>query len=129
MSDGAAEGAPGTAGRPQVEDVPVVDAKVPEVPVPEVPRIDAPPLVRGNGAFLATLALVAVGFAYSAAVPQHWLRGVLVAAAGFALGAGLRLTLPQGRAGMLEIRSRGLDALCLGGVSVLIVTVGVLLPR
>lgn len=98
-------------------------------PAPGPPRVAAPPLVAGNAPFLLTLALVAAGFAYTAAVPDHWLRGVLVAAGGFLLGATLRLALPDERAGMLAIRAKSLDVACLGGVAVLIVTVGVLLPH
>lgn len=121
MSEEAPAGAgpsPGPAGQPQVA-----------AGAPGPPRMEVPPLVAGNAPFLLTLAVVGAGFAYTAVVPEHWLRGVLVAAGGFLLGAALRLLLPEQRAGMLAIRGRALDAACFGGVAVLIVTVGVLLPR
>lgn len=119
---------------PVVEPGPVAPHAVAvAVPTPSTDppptAVEVPPLVSGNAAFLATLILVAAGFAYTAIVPEHWLRGVLVSSGGFALGAALRLVLPEERAGMLKIRGRALDVLCFGAVAVLIVTVGVLLPH
>jgi hypothetical protein len=92
-------------------------------------NLQAPPLFAGNLAFWSALAVIATGFAYTALEPQHWLRGVIVSALGFLLGAVLRAFLPAGRAGLLEMRTKALDVLFLGLVAVLIVTVGLLLPR
>jgi hypothetical protein len=117
--------APAAPEGPQAPEAP----SAPGTAGADASRVTAPPLVAGNAPFLATLALVAAGFAYTAIVPEHWLRGVLIAAGGFLLGAALRLVLPDGRAGMLKIRGRALDVACFGGVAVLIVTVGVLLPH
>jgi hypothetical protein len=84
---------------------------------------------RSNAPFLVVVALVATGVLYSAVVPAHWLRGVMVAAGGFSLATVLRLLLPNGSAGMLETRRKTVDVMCFGTISVLIVTVGALLPR
>lgn len=57
---------------------------------------------------LAAFALVAAGF---------WRRGALVMALGVAVAAGLRLTLPEDRAGLLAVRTRTVDFVTTASVS------------
>ncbi|MEZ0340148.1 DUF3017 domain-containing protein [Mycobacterium sp. pV006] len=57
---------------------------------------------------LAAFALVAAGF---------WRRGALVMAVGVAVAAGLRLALPDERAGLLAVRSRTVDFVTTASVS------------
>ncbi|MEP6598602.1 MAG: DUF3017 domain-containing protein [Actinomycetota bacterium] len=82
-----------------------------------------------EAAFLLVLAIVLVGVGTVFVVPDHWLRGVLVVAAGLLAAGVLRLVVPRSRAGLLVIRGRLFDAVCylmLGGMVVLF---GVLLPH
>lgn len=61
------------------------------------------------GLFLvAAFALVAAGY---------WRRGALVMAIGVAVAAGLRLTLPDDRAGLLAVRTKTVDFLTTASVS------------
>lgn len=61
------------------------------------------------GLFLvAAFALVAAGF---------WRRGALVMAVGVAAASGLRLTLPDERAGLLAVRGRTVDVVTTASVS------------
>jgi hypothetical protein len=75
------------------------------------------------------LALAATGIGYSAAVPPHWLRGVLLLATAMVLGGVLRLLLPARQAGLLAVRSRFTDVLCYAGTGVAIVVLGLALPH
>jgi hypothetical protein len=74
------------------------------------------------------LALSATGIGYAAAVPRHWLRGVLVLAGAMVIAGLLRLLLPARQAGLLAVRSRVFDVLCYCGVGVAIVVLGLALP-
>lgn len=56
----------------------------------------------------AAFVLVAAGF---------WRRGALVMAVGVAVAAGLRLALPEDRAGLLAVRSRTVDFVTTASVS------------
>ncbi len=58
------------------------------------------PIVVVGLIFLAALVLVAAGF---------WRRGALLIGAGVGVAAGLRLGLSEDRAGLLVVRSRGID--------------------
>lgn len=81
-----------------------------------------PPLVRQLPS-VAVLAVTACGLLLAAL--DRWQAGGLVVGLGLLLGAGLRLTLPPGRAGWLVVRSRSLDAgllLFLGVAVVLLAT-------
>lgn len=61
------------------------------------------------GLFLvAAFILVAAGY---------WRRGALVMAIGVAVAAGLRLTLPEDRVGLLAVRTRGVDIVTTASVS------------
>ncbi len=58
---------------------------------------------------LAVVLVVAAGVVGSS-VLGHWRVGSAVVGLGLLLGAALRLTLPARQAGLLVVRSRGLDA-------------------
>ena len=81
-----------------------------------------------NLPLVLVLAMGATGIAYSAAVPPHWLRGVLVLAGAMAIAGVLRLVLPARQAGLLAVRSRPFDVLCYCGVGIAIVVLGLALP-
>ena len=81
-----------------------------------------------NLPLIVVLALGATGIGYAAAVPRHWLRGVLVLAGAMVLAGVLRLLLPTRQAGLLAVRSRAFDVLCYCGVGVAIVVLGLALP-
>ena len=75
------------------------------------------------------LAMAATGVGYAAAVPPHWLRGVLLLAVALILAGLLRLLLPARQAGLLAVRGRFTDVLCYAGSGVAIVLLGLALPR
>lgn len=58
------------------------------------------------------LTIVAVGLIVVA--ENHFRRGTVIIAGGVCIAAGLRAVLPNGRAGLLVVRSRGIDLLTLG---------------
>ena len=97
----------------------------------------APPRRAGGGLrtvdlrnlpMVLVLAVGATGIAYSAAVPRHWLRGVLLLAAACAIAALCRLLLPARQAGLLAVRGRLVDVLCYGGLAAAIIGFGLALP-
>jgi hypothetical protein len=55
--------------------------------------------------------------AFGLVVAGYWRRGALVLAIGVAVAAALRLTLPEDRAGLLAVRSRGIDVATTASVS------------
>ncbi|PSL04673.1 Protein of unknown function (DUF3017) [Haloactinopolyspora alba] len=61
---------------------------------------------------LLVLAVIAVGIGIVA--DDHFRRGTFIIAGGVCLAAFLRAVLPNGRAGLLNVRSRFLDILTLG---------------
>jgi len=63
--------------------------------------------VRSQWPILLVGLTFAVGFALAAA--NFWRRGALLLGIGVVLAAALRLTLPNGRAGLLVVRSKGVD--------------------
>ena len=73
----------------------------------------------------AVLGVVAAGLLLVALA--DWEAGCVVVALGLLLGAGLRLSLPAGRAGALVVRSRVLDAtlLLVAGLAVLVLALNV----
>ena len=81
-----------------------------------------------NLPIVLVLALASTGIGFSAAVPRHWLRGVLVFAGAMVIAGLLRLLLPTRQAGLLAVRSRAFDVLCYCGVGVAIVALGLALP-
>ncbi len=81
-----------------------------------------------NLPIVVVLALGATGIAYSAVVPVHWLRGVLLLAVACGLAGVFRLALPARQAGLLAVRGRLVDVVCYGGLAVAIVVLGLALP-
>ena len=55
--------------------------------------------------------------AFGLGVAGYWRRGALVLAIGVAVAGILRLTLPEDRAGLLAVRSRGIDVATTASVS------------
>jgi Protein of unknown function (DUF3017) len=81
-----------------------------------------------NLPLVLVLTLSVTGIGYSAAVPRHWLRGVLVLAGAMMIAGVLRLLLPARQAGLLAVRSRAFDVLCYCGTGVAIIAFGLALP-
>lgn len=81
-----------------------------------------------NLPMLLVIALGTTGIAFSAAVPRHWLRGVLLLAFACAVAGAFRLLLPVRQAGLLVVRSRLTDVVCYVGLAVAITTLGLALP-
>ena len=81
-----------------------------------------------NLPILLVLALGATGIAYAAAVPRHWLRGVLLLAVACGIAGLLRLLLPVRQAGLLAVRGRLTDVVCYVGLAVAITVLGLALP-
>jgi predicted membrane channel-forming protein YqfA (hemolysin III family) len=81
-----------------------------------------------NLPMLLVIALGATGIAYSAAVPPHWLRGVLLLAVACGIAGVLRLLLPVRQAGLLAVRGRLTDVVCYLGLAVAIIVLGLALP-
>jgi Protein of unknown function (DUF3017) len=65
--------------------------------------------------------ILAVGLiivaAFTLVVAGYWRRGALVLAIGVGVAAALRLTLSEDRAGLLAVRSRGVDFVTTATVS------------
>jgi hypothetical protein len=81
-----------------------------------------------NLPIVLVLALSATGMAYAAAIPRHWLRGVLLLAVACAVAGLFRLLLPVRQAGLLAVRGRLADVLCYFGLAVAISVLGLALP-
>jgi hypothetical protein len=81
-----------------------------------------------NLPILLVLALGATGIGYAAAVPRHWLRGVLLLAVACGIAGVLRLLLPVRQAGLLAVRGRLTDVVCYVGLAVAIIALGLALP-
>lgn len=79
--------------------------------------------------FLLVLFIVAFGFCYSFIASGHWLRGVSVMAIGLVVAGLLRLVLPNGRAGMLAVRTRTFDAICYLALGIAVFGFGILAPQ
>lgn len=77
-----------------------------------------------NAPAVTVVVLAALGLAYVAIAPKHWLRGVLVLAFAMGVAALLRTFLPARQAGLLAVRSRVLDAVWYAGISAAMVILG-----
>lgn len=70
------------------------------------------PILTVAAIFLVSLVLVATGF---------WRRGAFLIGVGVGVAAVLRLVLPDGRAGLLVVRSRSLDFATMMTISLVMV--------
>lgn len=70
------------------------------------------PIVTVGAIFALALALVAAGF---------WRRGAFLIGIGVGVAAGLRLLLPEDRAGLLVVRTRSLDFATMTTLSVVMI--------
>jgi hypothetical protein len=70
---------------------------------------------------LVVLVVTALGLIVVAA--DHWARGTLILAAALILAAGLRLALPERRAGLLVVRSRTFDVAALTGTAAAMIVI------
>ena len=59
---------------------------------------------------------------------DHFRRGTVIFALSTVLGAGLRAVLPEQAAGLLAVRSRLLDVLTLGTISVALTVLALVVP-
>lgn len=80
-----------------------------------------------NIPMLLVITLVAASLGYSAAVPPHWLRGVLGLAGAMLVAGFFRLVLPARQAGLLAVRSRLVDVVFYAGIGGVIIFLGVTL--
>lgn len=81
--------------------------------------------VGEQAAFLVVAAIALVGLLMLLVAPSHWVRGTAVIAGAALAAAGLRLVLPETRAGLLRIRSRWLDVVVLVVLGGLILAVDI----
>jgi hypothetical protein len=70
-------------------------------------QVAAARAIRGQWPILLVGLTFVVGFGLAAA--NFWRRGALLLGIGVVLAAVLRLALPNGRAGLLVVRSKGID--------------------
>ncbi len=85
--------------------------------------------IAEQAAFLVVVVLIAIGFGYLVVAPGRWGRVSGIFAIALVLGGVLRATLPSERAGLLAVRSRWLDTLCLVVLGGLILAVDIRLHR
>ena len=71
--------------------------------------------------FLVVMAVVAVGI--TLIVLYHWRRGATTIGVALLLAGALRVLLPDERAGLIAVRTRGVDVLLYGGFGAFIVFV------
>lgn len=71
--------------------------------------------------FALVLIVVAAGLALEAL--HYWRRGTSVIGGALLLAAALRVVLPTERAGLIALRSRGVDVLCYAGLGLAILVV------
>lgn len=69
-------------------------------------------LIGGQWPLAVVLATVAAGVVWAGA--GHWKRGTFLIAIGFCVGFVLRATLPENKVGLLAVRERWIDLICLG---------------
>jgi len=81
--------------------------------------------IREQAYFLLVLAALLAGFGYLLIGPGHWRRSVFVMGCAMVLAAGLRIVLPNARAGLLAVRGKWLDtgAYLVSGVLVLVLDI------
>ncbi len=83
-------------------------------------------LAGGQWPLGVVLAIVAAGVAWAGL--GHWKRGSVLIGAGFCAGLVLRAFLPEAKVGLLGVRARWLDLVCLGVVGVGIIALSLAVP-
>ena len=96
--------------------------------VDQGPRAPRPwwQLVLGQWPLVVVLLGVSVGLGWVAL--SHWKRGSFVIGVAFAVGTLLRAILPEGRVGLLGVRRRWVDVVCLGLLGAGIITLSLVVP-
>ncbi|MFV0406515.1 MAG: DUF3017 domain-containing protein [Propioniciclava sp.] len=74
------------------------------------------------------LVLTGVGAGLLWAGIGHWKRGSFLIGVSFLLATGLRAALPDATAGLLRVRNRVVDTVCLAGLGVGIVILSLVVP-
>ena len=95
------------------------------------PAPDKRPRTLHELPLITVLALCGVGLLiinYRASTGYPWRRGLLVVAAAPLLGALFRLVLPPRQAGMLVVRSRGIDVALLAGLGLAVLVLTLVVP-
>lgn len=80
-----------------------------------------------HGALGVVLLIAAAGFVRVLA--EHWREGAGLIGGALLVGGVARVLLPEDRAGLLAVRSQGVDVLCYLGFGVLIVVLAGTIPR
>ena len=96
--------------------------------VDQGPRAPRPwyQLVLGQWPLFVVLVGVTAGLTWVAL--SHWKRGSFVIGVAFVVGTILRAVLPADKVGLLGVRRRGVDVVCLGLLGVGIVTLSLVVP-
>ena len=89
---------------------------------------DTPPRDRGFKEWPITLVLLVVSTGLLVVALGHFRRGCVVLSFGVVLAFFLRTLLPGRSAGMLVVRSRGVDMLVLGSLAVFVSVLSVWVP-
>ena len=76
-------------------------------------------MIRSQGPILAVASIFAVAMVLVAA--GFWRRGTFLIGIGVGVAAGLRLVLPDDRAGLLVVRSKSLDFATMTTLSVVVI--------
>ena len=92
------------------------------------PRPPRPGYAQVVGQWPLALVLLGVAAGVAWAGIGHWKRGSFLIGCTFALGALLRAVLPADKVGLLGVRSRAVDVLCLTALAVGIVVLSLLVP-
>lgn len=83
-------------------------------------------LIAGQWPLAITLALVAAGVGWAGL--GHWKRGSTLLGLAFAMACLLRIFLPENRVGLLGVRGRLADSLCLGVLGIGILLLALVVP-
>jgi hypothetical protein len=92
-------------------------------PPPVVPRGG----LRSEWPVLCVLAVMLLGLVVTVAF-DRFRRGTVIMAGGVILAAWLRAVLPTDRAGVLAVRRRSVDVLCLASLGLGLLTVALVVP-
>ncbi|MDO5533165.1 MAG: DUF3017 domain-containing protein [Propionibacteriaceae bacterium] len=96
--------------------------------VDQGPRAPRPwyQLVLGQWPLAVVLVGITIGMGWVAL--SHWKRGTFVIGVAFAVGALLRAVLPTDRIGLLGVRRRWVDVVCLGLLGAGIILLVLIVP-